>query len=50
MLNIDAAPALALPGVLAVLTAEDVPNNKVGHIPQDWDVMIAKGGGSCSSG
>lgn len=43
VLNIDAAPALALPGVLAVLTAEDVPNNKVGHIQQDWDVMIAKG-------
>ena len=35
--------ALALPGVLAVLTAEDVPNNKVGHLQQDWDVMIAKG-------
>ncbi|MCI8537409.1 MAG: selenium-dependent xanthine dehydrogenase [Oscillospiraceae bacterium] len=44
VLDIDAAAALALPGVLAVLTAEDVPNNKVGHIQQDWDVMIAKGG------
>ena len=43
VLSIDAAPALALPGVLAVLTAEDVPNNKVGHIQQDWDVMIAAG-------
>ena len=43
MLDIDASEALALPGVLAVLTAEDVPNNKVGHIQQDWDVMIAKG-------
>lgn len=29
--------------MLAVLTAEDVPNNKVGHLQQDWDVMIAKG-------
>ena len=32
-----------LPGVLEVLTAEDVPNNKVGHLQQDWDVMIAVG-------
>ena len=43
VLDIDAGAALALPGVLAVLTADDVPNNKVGHIQQDWDVMIAKG-------
>ena len=43
VLNIDASEALALQGVLAVLTAEDVPHNKVGHIQQDWDVMIAKG-------
>ncbi|MDL2294043.1 selenium-dependent xanthine dehydrogenase [Ruminococcaceae bacterium OttesenSCG-928-D13] len=43
VLSIDASKALALPGVLAVLTAEDVPNNKVGHIQQDWDVMIAVG-------
>ena len=26
-----------------ILTAEDVPNNKVGHIQQDWDVMIPVG-------
>ncbi|MDQ7093698.1 selenium-dependent xanthine dehydrogenase [Desulfosporosinus sp. PR] len=43
VLEIDATKALALPGVLDVLTAEDVPNNKVGHIQQDWDTMIAKG-------
>ena len=43
VLDIDASKALELPGVLAVLTAEDVPNNKVGHIQQDWDVFIAKG-------
>ena len=43
VLDIDASAALALPGVLAVLTADDVPNNKVGHIQQDWDVFIAKG-------
>ena len=44
VLDIDASKALALPGVLGVLTAEDVPCNKVGHLVQDWDVMIAKGG------
>ena len=43
VLSIDCSRAEALPGVLAVLTAEDVPNNKVGHLQQDWDVMIAKG-------
>jgi len=43
VLKIDASEALALPGVLAVLTAADVPHNKVGHIQQDWDVMIAEG-------
>lgn len=43
VLDIDFKDALALSGVLAVLTAEDVPNNRVGHIQQDWDVMIAKG-------
>jgi len=43
ILRLDTAPALALPGVLAVLTARDVPNRKVGHLQQDWDVMIAQG-------
>ncbi len=43
VLDIDPSAALALEGVVAVYTAEDVPNNKVGHIMQDWDVMIAKG-------
>ena len=43
VLEIDAEKAKALPGVLTVLTAEDVPNNKVGHLQQDWDVMIEKG-------
>ena len=44
VLSIDAAEALAMPGVIGVLTAEDVPNNKVGHLQQDWDVMIPVGG------
>ena len=43
MLDIDFSEALKLEGVVAVYTAEDVPNIKVGHIQQDWDVMIAKG-------
>lgn len=43
VLRIDAGAALAMPGVLGVLTAKDVPHNKVGHIQQDWDVMIAEG-------
>ena len=41
--SIDASEALAMDGVVAVLTAADVPNNKVGHLQQDWDVMIAVG-------
>ncbi|MBR0163148.1 MAG: selenium-dependent xanthine dehydrogenase [Lachnospiraceae bacterium] len=41
--DIDLKEALALPGVVDILTARDVPVNKVGHIQQDWDVMIAKG-------
>ena len=44
VLSIDASEALAMDGVVGVLTAEDVPNNKVGHIQQDWDVMIPIGG------
>lgn len=43
ILRIDTAAAESLPGVLAILKAEDVPRNKVGHIQQDWDVMIAEG-------
>lgn len=43
VLKIDVSKALELEGVLAVLKAEDVPNNKVGHIQQDWDVFIAEG-------
>ena len=43
VLKIDASAAEALPGVLGVLTAKDVPVNKVGHIIHDWDVMIAEG-------
>lgn len=43
VVKIDKTKAEALPGVYGVLTAADVPNNKVGHIFQDWDVFIAEG-------
>ena len=43
VLSIDASEALAMEGVIGVLTAADVPHNKVGHLQQDWDVMIAVG-------
>ena len=50
ILDIDCSAALALDGVIDVLTAEDVPNNKVGHIQQDWDVFIARGASTRSVG
>lgn len=41
---IDITAAKALPGVLAVLTAEDIPGTqKIGHLRQDWDVLIPVG-------
>ncbi len=43
VLKVDTGVAEAMPGVLGVLTAKDVPFNKVGHIQPDWDVMIAEG-------
>lgn len=48
--DIDYSQALKLDGVVGVLTAEDVPNNKVGHIQQDWDVFIEKGSETRSLG
>ena len=45
VLGIDAAKAKALPGVVAVLTAEDIPGeNKVGHIKHDQYTLIPVGG------
>ena len=43
VIKIDTSKAEALPGVLGVLTAKDVPVNQVGHLIQDWDVFIAEG-------
>lgn len=44
VLAIHTEEAKALPGVAAVLTAEDIPGDrKVGHLKRDWDTMIAVG-------
>ena len=44
ILSIDVSKALALPGVHAVITAEDFGSDrKVGLIYQDWSVMIGPG-------
>ena len=43
VVSIDTEKARALPGVMGVLTAADVPVNQVGHLICDWDVMIAEG-------
>jgi selenium-dependent xanthine dehydrogenase len=42
--RIDAAKALALSGVIRVVTANDVPGNRyVGLITPDWPIFIAEG-------
>lgn len=44
ILSIDAEKAKALPGVVGVYTADDIPGSvKVGHLVQDWDTMIPVG-------
>ncbi len=45
VLGIDTSKAKALPGVVAVITAEDIPGeNKVGHIKHDQYSLIPVGG------
>ncbi len=45
VLLIDTAPAEAVPGVVRVLTAADVPGDlKIGLIDHDWPVFIPVGG------
>lgn len=41
--RIDVRKAAAHPGCVRVLTRLDVPCNKIGHIKQDWDVMMGEG-------
>ncbi len=44
VLAIHTDEARALPGVVGVFTAADIPGqNKVGHLKKDWDTMIAVG-------
>ena len=44
VLAIHTEEAKALPGVVGVFTADDIPGqNKVGHLKKDWDTMIAVG-------
>jgi CO/xanthine dehydrogenase Mo-binding subunit len=42
IMRIDAARARALPGVLAVLTAADVPHNRYGLIASDQEVLCSE--------
>ena len=45
VLSIDTSAAKALPGVVAVLTAEDIPGeNKIGHLKHDQYTLIPVGG------
>lgn len=42
--SIDTSEAKALPGVIGVFTAEDLPGKqKIGHLVKDWDVLIPVG-------
>ena len=44
VLAIHKEKAEALPGVIGVYTADDIPGQvKVGHLKQDWDTMIPMG-------
>jgi xanthine dehydrogenase molybdenum-binding subunit len=44
VVRIDTARARALPGVVAVVTARDVPGDRwVGQIYRDWPVLVAEG-------
>ncbi len=43
VLSIDITEAEKHPDFVRVLTSADVPENKIGHITQDWDVFIPVG-------
>jgi selenium-dependent xanthine dehydrogenase len=40
---VDVTAARRHPDCLAVLTAADVPENTIGHLVHDWDVLVAVG-------
>ncbi|MGI8515463.1 MAG: molybdopterin-dependent oxidoreductase [Acidimicrobiia bacterium] len=51
VLDIDSSKALAVPGVVAVFTAQDVPGElKVGLIHKDWPIFIPVGGRTSYTG
>lgn len=41
--RIDVLKALEHPDCVEILTKKDVPCNKIGHIKQDWDVLMGEG-------
>lgn len=41
--RIDVSKALEHPDCVEILTKKDVPYNKIGHIKQDWDVLMGEG-------
>ena len=41
--RVDVTHAMEHPDCVEVLTKDDVPCNKIGHIKQDWDVMMGVG-------
>lgn len=41
--HIDISKALEHPDCVKILTKKDVPCNKIGHIKQDWDVLMGEG-------
>ncbi len=41
--RIDVSRALTHPDCVEILLRDDVPHNKIGHIKQDWDVMLGEG-------
>ena len=44
VLSIDVTAAKAIDGVVAVLTADDLPGEQyIGHLKQDWPVLVAVG-------
>ena len=41
--KIDVSKAIEHPDCVEVLLKKDVPHNKIGHIKQDWDVVMGEG-------
>ncbi len=41
--KIDVSKAVQHPDCVEILLRDDVPCNKIGHIKQDWDVMLGEG-------